>query len=171
MTDRVLFWDRQNNPIEDTLTWARMLEDAEQRIVAVDADEERDVMVSTIWEGIDRGYSLSSTPETVLIFETAHIRAGKVVETFLAHTEEEALEKHAVICLTALKREARPEDGLRERAIENDRWRPSRAAEPEPEPSAVWIGTSLGDGRIIPEPDDGRELLSHASTQTPESSE
>jgi hypothetical protein len=115
-----MFWDRKNQPIEDSAKWAEMYENPEIRLVALDYDDDSGIMVSTIWEGLDRGLSLDVTAETALIFETARIRNGEVEEAFLSNTEEEALEKHNTVCTVALGREARPEDGFRQKVIDGE---------------------------------------------------
>lgn len=112
-----LFWNRKNEPIEDTLTWARMYEDDAYRTVAIDADFGEGVMVSTIWEGLDRGLFLHQDGSTALIFETAYLFNGYLERTELSHTEEEALAMHAAFCRTYLARDPRPEDGLVEKRI------------------------------------------------------
>lgn len=115
-----LFWDRQNRPIESVITWAQMFESAVFRVVAVDQDAPGTPMVSTIWNGLDRGHSLHPTPETVLIFETAYLENGHVVQYWLDNTEEQALDRHRMVCLSMLGREPRPEDGLLIELIEHD---------------------------------------------------
>lgn len=118
----ILFWDRKNQPIEDTITWARMFESAEFRVVAVDSDGPDLPMVSTIWNGLDRGMSLHPTPETVMIFETAYLVNGLVQDVWLDNTEEQALHRHRMVCLSMLGREPRPEDGHVQTIIENEKY-------------------------------------------------
>ena len=78
-------------------------------------------MVSTIWEGLDRGNLLYQDGSTALIFETALLVNGHIEETWLSHTEEEALEMHNEVCMKFLEREARPEDGHVQTIIDNDK--------------------------------------------------
>lgn len=117
-----MFWSRKGEPIEDTIEWARLFEDVEVRVVACDQDGPGQPMVSTIWEGMDLGHSL--TPGIPLIFETAYLVGddshadGRVEERWLSATEEEAIETHKAVCIEKLGRPARPEDGLVERIIE-----------------------------------------------------
>jgi len=116
-----LFWDRQNKPIEDTLVWARLYEDPAYRIIAVDQDAEGTPMVSTIWEGLDRAVNLHVTDETAMIFETAYLEDGLVVQAWLAHSEEEALIRHRMVCLSMLGREPRPESGHVQTIVEREK--------------------------------------------------
>jgi hypothetical protein len=112
-----LFWDRQNKPIEDTIEWAKKFEDAEYRIVAVDFDGEHR-MVSTIWQGLDLAHSPWVSDDTAMIFETAYMMSGEIVEMFTWHSEEGALEGHDLVCKEFLGRKARPSDGHLQRVIE-----------------------------------------------------
>ena len=58
------YYDRQGNPIEDVLEWARLYE-SEDRTIGY---EERDgVRVSTVWLGLNHNYLPGGPP---LIFET-----------------------------------------------------------------------------------------------------
>jgi hypothetical protein len=116
-----LFWSRQNEPIEDVIEWAIMFEDAAFRVVAVDQDGPGTPMVSTIWNGLDRGHSLHPEPWNVMIFETAYLENGHVVEYWLDNTEEQALQRHRVVCLSMLGREPRPDDGHVQAIIEQER--------------------------------------------------
>ena len=116
-----LFWNRQNEPIEDTLVWARLYEDVAYRVLAVDSDGPDSPMVSTIWEGLDRANSLHVTDETAMIFETAYLENGQVVEAWLAHSEQQALVQHDWACVKFLHRHSRPEDGHVQTIIENDK--------------------------------------------------
>lgn len=116
----ILFWSRKNEPIEDVLVWATMFEDAAFRVVACDQDGPGSPMVSTIWNGMDRSNSLHPTPETVLIFETAYLVNGHVEEMWLDNTEEQALHRHRMVCLSMLGREPKPEDGLVQMIIESE---------------------------------------------------
>lgn len=116
-----LFWDRQNQPIEDTIEWARKYEDDAYRIVAVDSDGPTSPMISTIWEGLDRGHYLHQDGSTALIFETARVVDGDVVEAWLSHTEEDALHNHRQACIDFLGREPRPEDGHVQTIIERSK--------------------------------------------------
>ena len=116
-----LFWGRDNKPLE-TLDWARKLDDAEYRIVALDYDNE-ELVVSTIWVGIQSPPPLQDTDETALIFETAIVNRGLVEEKFRWHSEAEAFEGHDHVCMTTLGRHARPEDHYRELVIAAERGR------------------------------------------------
>jgi hypothetical protein len=116
-----LFWDRQNQPIEDTLDWARKYEDPAYRIIAVDQDSEGAPMVSTIWEGLDRAINLHADADTALIFETAYLEDGRVLEAWLAHSEEEARTRHRMVCLSMLGREPDPESGHVQTIVEREK--------------------------------------------------
>jgi len=116
-----LFWNRQNEPIEDVIEWAIMFEDAAFRVVAVDQDGPGTPMVSTIWQGLAQGAPLHPTTETALIFETAYLVNGHVEQMWHDHSEEEALSRHRMVCLSMLGREPRPEDSLVQMIIENER--------------------------------------------------
>jgi hypothetical protein len=116
-----LFWNRQNEPIEDVIEWAIMFEDPAFRVVAVDQDEPGSPMVSTIWQGLAQGAPLHPTDNTVLIFETAYLVNGHVENRWHDHSEEDALHRHRMVCLSMLGREPRPEDGHVQTIIDNDR--------------------------------------------------
>jgi hypothetical protein len=110
-----LFWDRQNKPIEDTIEWAKKFEADEYRIVAVDVDDADNMtkMVSTIWNGLDRGLSLDATDETALIFETAYLEHGEVIQFWLDNSEDQALHRHRMVCLSMLSKEPDAEGSIR----------------------------------------------------------
>lgn len=114
-----LFWDRKGQPIEDTIEWAKKLEDPAYRIVAVDTDgpDEKAPMVSTIWNGI----ASLSTQAPVDIFETALIVNGNLEDMWRSSTEEQALLTHEAICLIHLGREPRPEDGHIQTIVDRER--------------------------------------------------
>lgn len=116
-----IFWDRQNRPIDDTIEWAQKYEDPAYRIVAVDQDVPGGPMVSTIWEGLAKGAPLHPTTESALIFETAWVVNGNVEQTWWDHTEEQALRRHRVVCLSMLGREPKPEDGHVQTIVERDK--------------------------------------------------
>ena len=116
-----LFWDRQNRPIEDTLDWARKFEDPAYRLVAVDQDAPGHPMVSTIWQGLDLAHSLHVSDQSAVIFETAYLEDGEVVQAWQWHSEVEALSGHNMICAQFLGRFARPSDGHVRTIIENER--------------------------------------------------
>jgi hypothetical protein len=116
----ILFWDRENKPIENTIEWAKKFEDTAYRVIAVDQDGPDTPIVSTIWNGLDRGLGLRPTPETVLIFETAYLEDGLVVQFWLDNTEEQALQRHRMVCLSMLGREPR-DDGHVATIIANDK--------------------------------------------------
>jgi hypothetical protein len=116
-----MFWNRQNQPIEDTIEWAKMFEDPEFRLVAVDQDGEGTPMVSTIWQGLDLDHSLYVTDDTAMIFETAYLDDGIVLECWHEHTEEQALHRHRIVCLTTLGREPAPDGGLKRAIVENEK--------------------------------------------------
>lgn len=118
-----LFWDRQNKPIENVIDWAKKYEDVAYRIIAVDMDGPDKPMVSTIWEGMDRSFAIPPTDDTALIFETAVVIDGRVIDAFLAHSEEGAREMHRMVCIEILNREPRPEDGHVQTIIEMEKGR------------------------------------------------
>lgn len=114
---RTLFWDREGNPIEDTLDWARKFEDAEYRIVAVDQDYPGSPMVSTIWQGVDmaRNFDTDIPPQ---IYETALLLPqddnpdeAKITQSHYSATEAEARATHQRMCEDFLNRDAAPNDG------------------------------------------------------------
>lgn len=106
-----MFWDRKNQPIEDVIEWAKKFEDPSYRLIAVDTDGPDQPMVSTIWQGLDLAHLLHVTDDTAMIFETAYLEGGLVMGSWIAHSEEEALDVHRETCLKNLGREPRPEDG------------------------------------------------------------
>lgn len=112
-----LFWDREGNPIEDTIDWAKKFEDPEYRIVAVDQDFPGGPMVSTIWQGIDlaRNFDDSIPPQ---IYETALLLPkegnpdeANITQSYYSATEEEARHAHQRLCEDFLNRDAAPNDG------------------------------------------------------------
>lgn len=115
-----LFWDRQNKPIEDTLDWARKFEDPAYRIVAVDQDYAGSPMVSTIWQGMDLVHSLHVTDDTAVIFETAYLEDGEVVNTWQTHSESDARRTHESVCWMTLGRAAR-DDGHVKTIVEREK--------------------------------------------------
>jgi hypothetical protein len=117
----ILFWDRQNQPIEETIEWAKKFEDAAYRNVAVDQDGPDAPMVSTIWQGLDLAHLLRATADTAFIFETAYLEKGLVVQQWIDHSEQDALRRHRMVCLSMLGREPRPEDGLVQKIVERER--------------------------------------------------
>lgn len=106
------FRDRQGKVIEGgVLAWAVMYEDNEYRIVAVDGDDETQVWVSTIWTGFSSDGYLFET----MVFDSD----GAVLDMSRTHTEKAALEAHEALCQRTFGRGARPQDGMREKAIAN----------------------------------------------------
>lgn len=101
------FFDRKGQSLE-LMDWARKYEEYEYRQVALDVDDLNDmhVMVSTIWEGMNR--PLSIYPETTArgTFETAVLVDGRIEDTWRWDTEEEAIEGHDNWCVTHLQRHA-----------------------------------------------------------------
>lgn len=120
-----LFWDRQNQPIEDVIEWAKKYEDAAYRVVAVDSDGQDEPWVSTIWQGLDLAHMLYQDGSTAMIFETAYLVGGRVVDTVLAHDEAWALENHRDFTVKHLGRLPRPEDGHVQTVIANEKKGPS----------------------------------------------
>jgi hypothetical protein len=110
------FFDRQGQPLE-VLEWAKKYEDISYQSVAVDVDDldSPHIMVSTIWEGMNRPLSLF--PETTArgIFETAVLVDGVIQDRWRWDTEEQALEGHDNWCVTYLQRHA--DDGTVRRII------------------------------------------------------
>jgi hypothetical protein len=109
-----LFWDRAGHPIEDTLEWAKLYEDAGYRFVALDV--EGDDRVSTIWEGVDGSHGRLPAP---MIFRTAYFVGDEIVDEFSWPSEDSALIGHSAMCFQLLGRLPRPEDGHLQAAIEN----------------------------------------------------
>lgn len=119
MTD---FWSRSNERME-LMEWAVAYEDVATRTVAIDYDPERDLMVSTIWEGMARPLWLTGDPYPRDHFETAVLRHGQIDHdlTLRSSSEQEALGVHAAYCRNYLEREPRPEDGYVEARIAADK--------------------------------------------------
>lgn len=111
------FVGRDGEPCEDVLDWARRYEDVAYRVVAVDADEHR--MVSTIWEGYDTRALLENAMP--LIYETALMEDGRIVDSERWPDEAAALVGHAIGCRTWLGRYPRPEEGLVQLIIEREK--------------------------------------------------
>lgn len=93
----ILYWDKQNQPIENVLTWARLFEDHEYRRIAF--DEHDGVVVSTIWQGLDLSHTLYQDGSTAMIFETLVWRppTGEDLARTYWHTEADALEGHQAL--------------------------------------------------------------------------
>lgn len=108
------YYSRQGLELPNVVAWAKYYEDVAYRNVAIDADIDAGVMVSTIWEGFD-------SPPKGGIFEVALIIDGSVRQQWRARTEKEALEVHDDVCMQVFKRHARPEDGHLETVIERER--------------------------------------------------
>jgi len=86
------YYDRQGNPISDTLAWAKKYEDEEEKRVAEDTLPDGK-WVSTVWLGLD--HSFGEGPP--LIFETMVFpKHGDFGELYCARysTEEEAATGH-----------------------------------------------------------------------------
>ena len=87
------YYDMEGNPIEGVLTWAQMFESDDRQI---GRDEPaRDILVSTVWLGIDHSFGFSGPP---LIFETMIFGGREDQYQVRYSTREEALagHKHAV---------------------------------------------------------------------------
>jgi len=80
-------WDREGNPIS-VEQWAALFEDKGYQVVRQTRIGE--VMISTVWLGIDHGFGYSEWP---IIFETMTFGAGDE-EQYRYHSEAEALEGH-----------------------------------------------------------------------------
>lgn len=122
-----IFWDRQGNPIEDTIEWAQKFEDSEYRIVAVDQDDPGTPMVSTIWDGFDLAHNFNNDVPP-MIFETVLLEAnpdstgqGTIVRSHFSVTEEEAYAAHRMFCHDHLNREPAPNNGLKDEIIRRER--------------------------------------------------
>jgi len=113
-----MFWDRKGEPIENVIAWARMYEDTSYRVVAVDTDEAKRMMVSTIWNGIPQATLNNDMP--IGIFETAFLVDGLVADSWRSDTEAEAMFVHDEKCREFLRRPARPDDKHVQTIIEND---------------------------------------------------
>lgn len=72
-----MYYDRKGRPI-DLMTWARLHEDLDYLVVA--QHWVRGWMVSTVWLGIDHGFSsmFSGGPHVPVIFETMIFAPGDV---------------------------------------------------------------------------------------------
>lgn len=83
-----LFYDRQGNPIDDTLKWGRLFE-SEDRTVG--QDQIGEVFVSTVWLGINHNVRPEGPP---LIFETMIFGGPHDREMWRYSTEAQAVEGH-----------------------------------------------------------------------------
>lgn len=128
------YWNRDGEKIgaigekDATLKWARMFEDPEYRIVAVDQDGEAQPMISTIWQGLDLNHSLHQDREGFVpaIFETVYMVANEnggaeIQDRWFSATEGAALETHALACRIHLNREPAPDGGLKSEIIRRER--------------------------------------------------
>lgn len=114
-----MFWNRRGEPIENVIAWARLYEDTSYRVIAVDTDEAKRTMVSTIWNGIPQATLNRDLP--IGIFETALLVGGLIEDCWRSDTEAEAMFVHDEKCREFLRRPARPEDGHLRTIIESDR--------------------------------------------------
>lgn len=99
------FYYRDGTPIEGdmltiSLTWGRLNEDDEYRVVALTELEK--VSVSTVWLGFDHGYGHTEQP---VIFETMVFGAGASESGVLRWTsEEQAKEGHEAVVKTLMEK-------------------------------------------------------------------
>lgn len=95
-------YDREGEPIEDTMEWARLMEDLEYKILAqhkVGRGPQGVKFLSTVWLGLNHNFQNAGPP---LIFETMLFTHG-AWHTLLQYryaTEEEALATHEILRLT-----------------------------------------------------------------------
>lgn len=113
--NRPMYWDRAGEPIGDVLEWARLFENPGYRFVAI--DEEGDRMISTIWQGLDVCHGRLTEP---MPYESGVFDHGSSVAVDLVPwpSEEAAVAGHALLCRELLGRDARPEDGRLQTAID-----------------------------------------------------
>jgi hypothetical protein len=97
------YYNRVGLLLPNAVIWSRLYNDPEYYNVAVDVD--KNVMVSTIWEGFER------PADGVGIYETAVVVDGQIIRRYRSRDEKDALEMHEQVCLSIFKRSARPEDG------------------------------------------------------------
>lgn len=84
------FYDRAGRPIEDIMEWARLIEQREYAEVAV--DHVGDVVVSTVWLGIDHNWLGHGPP---IIFETMIFGGAFDRWQWRYCTDDQALVGHA----------------------------------------------------------------------------
>ncbi len=96
-----LHYDRQGKPM-DLMTWAKLMEDREYKIVARHDDER--VMISTVWLGLDHNFG-GGKPlifETMVFVNSDALARGDIDPKYNQlcwrwHTEEEAKKGHEII--------------------------------------------------------------------------
>ena len=111
------WYDKEGNPLTDILEWARLREDPDYSIVKQEVVEQ--YWVSTIWLGLDHGFSLEPAALPV-IFETMVFPAPEHKGKRLALeydcqrycTEEEALAGHEETVLMIRATSASLEEAL-----------------------------------------------------------
>ncbi len=93
MTD---FYDKEGAPLT-LMEWADMNEDLSYRIVeqTSEGEGEGEVMVSTVWLGLDHQFGLDGPP---LIFETMVFGGISDGELWRYHTNPEAVDGHQTAC-------------------------------------------------------------------------
>lgn len=91
------FYDRQGRPI-DTMEWARLRENVLNVVVARSAfgedEDDPDVLVSTVWLGINHSYLREGPP---VIFETLIFGGALDGEMWRYATEAQAVEGHGFV--------------------------------------------------------------------------
>jgi hypothetical protein len=93
------YYDRQGNPIKDTLEWGRLFEDWEYRLVAMH-EQDGGWKVTTIWTGLDQRLTenmlavMEGYKPLPAIFRTATIGPGWYEESEPYPTEAAALAGH-----------------------------------------------------------------------------
>jgi hypothetical protein len=93
------FYDREGNPIS-LYQWALMFENDEAKRVA--RTELGDVVVSTVWLGLDHGWGDDDRP---LIFETMVFEGKMDGEQMRYSTEEEARTGHQAMVIRVRNKE------------------------------------------------------------------
>jgi len=120
----IRYWDRDNNPIDGTLTWATKFEDPGYRIVAIDRDDADPMLqVSTIWLGFDQtsSFLMDDEPGYAAIFETlVRDASDRPLYREWAATEAQALAIHRAQTIAYLGREPR-DDGLLDQVVRQER--------------------------------------------------
>ena len=92
---RHLFYDRDGEPLDDPVRWAKLKADLDYTVVA-QAHIGKHFWVSTIWLGTDMNFAMDGGRP--LIFETGVFKDGCIGEVYRYATRAEAEVGHRDVC-------------------------------------------------------------------------
>lgn len=95
---KLLYWDRDGQPINDTLSWAKLFEDWDYRIV--EDFQVDDVRVVTVWTGIDSEDPFDTDEPNIFstaVFQMNGTEIGEMLDEEHWPTLAKAQEGHAQV--------------------------------------------------------------------------